>query len=83
MRGKGEAQSATAEQVRATLESLALERGVSLAELSRMIRRNEAYLQQFIRRGTPARLAEDDRLMLARYFRIDERLLGAREPWTP
>lgn len=73
----------TPAQVRAILESLALERGHSLAKLSRMIRRNDAYLQQFVKRGTPKRLAEEDRLMLAKLFRVDERVLGAREPWRP
>jgi transcriptional regulator with XRE-family HTH domain len=75
--------TATTEQVRVTLERLAAERGDSLADLSRMIGRNAAYVQQFIRRGTPARLSEDDRLKLAQYFGIDERELGAREPWMP
>ena len=74
---------ATPAQVRATLARLANEKRVSLAALSRMIRRNEAYLQQFIRRGTPERLAEHDRLLLAQYFKIDERDLGARDPWKP
>jgi repressor LexA len=35
-----------------TLEQLAAARGVSLSELSRLIGRNLAYLQQFVRRGT-------------------------------
>ena len=55
----------------------------SLASLSRMIGRNPAYLQQFISRGTPRRLDEDDRLVLAKFFDIDERELGARDPWVP
>lgn len=71
------------DQVRKALEQLAIERGESLGALSRMIGRNDAYLQQFIRRGTPAKLGEDDRLLLAQHFGIDERLLGAREPWQP
>lgn len=71
------------DQVRKTLEQLAIERGESLGALSRMIGRNDAYLQQFIRRGTPSRLAEDDRLRLAQFFGVDERMLGAREPWAP
>ena len=74
---------ATPDQVRATLARLVEADGASLAALSRMIRRNEAYLQQFINRGTPERLAELDRLLLAQYFRIDERELGARDPWKP
>lgn len=73
----------TSKQVRETLRHLATDRGVSLAELSRMIRRNNAYLQQFVSRGTPVWLPEDERLLLARFFDVDERLLGAREPWVP
>ncbi len=69
--------------VRAYLQRLAEERGNSLMSLSKLIGRNPAYLQQFVARGSPAVLAEDDRLVLAKHFRIDERLLGARDPWTP
>lgn len=68
---------------RLRLTMLVADRGASLAELSRMIGRNAAYLQQYVERGTPRRLGEDDRLALAQHFRVDERELGAREPWTP
>ena len=59
-----------------TLEGLAAARGVSLSELSRLIGRNVAYLQQFVRRGTPRRLDERDRAMLAQFFGVEEALLG-------
>jgi phage repressor protein C with HTH and peptisase S24 domain len=64
-----------------TLEQLAVARGVSLSELSRLIGRNLAYLQQFVRRGTPRQLAERDRATLAQFLGVDEALLGgpARE----
>lgn len=65
-----------AETVGETLERLAAAQGVSLSELSRVIGRNLAYLQQFVRRGTPRRLAERDREMLARFLGVDEVLLG-------
>jgi len=68
---------------RLRLTMLAADRGASLAALSRMIGRNAAYLQQYVERGTPRRLGEDDRLALAQHFMVDERELGAREPWTP
>jgi repressor LexA len=61
---------------RAVLDRLVTDGGDSYAALSRMIRRNDAYLQQFVRRGTPRLLAERDRKLLAAYFRIDESLLG-------
>lgn len=70
-----------AETVGETLERLAAAQGVSLSELSRMIGRNLAYLQQFVRRGTPRELAERDRRLLAQFFGVDETMLGgeARE----
>lgn len=61
---------------RAALEGLIRDRGEDLAGLSRLIGRNAAYLQQYIRRGTPKRLAEQDRRVLARYFEVDEAVLG-------
>lgn len=64
---------------RATLARLIGERGEDYAGLSRLIGRNAAYIQQFIKRGTPRRLAEADRRILARYFGVDEALLGAPE----
>jgi phage repressor protein C with HTH and peptisase S24 domain len=67
---------------RAELERLIVERREDYAGLSRLIGRNAAYIQQFIKRGVPKRLAEEDRRKLARYFNIDESLLGGppREP---
>jgi cyanate lyase len=58
-------------------------RGLSLASLSRMIGRNAAYVQQFVDRGSPRRLPEDERRLLAMALDLDERKLGARDPWTP
>lgn len=62
--------------VRSTLEALVRERGEDYAALSRLIGRNPAYIQQFIKRGTPQRLAEEDRRTLAAYFRVPEEMLG-------
>ncbi len=50
--------------VRRTVERMITERGLDLSTASRMIGRNPAYLQQFIKRGTPRRLPEEDRLRL-------------------
>lgn len=61
---------------RETLESLIRDRGDDYASLSRLLGRNAAYIQQYIRRGTPRKLDEDDRRTLARYFRVDEVVLG-------
>lgn len=62
---------------RAALERLVAERREDYAALSRLIGKNPAYIQQFIKRGIPRRLNEQDRRTLAGYFRVDERLLGA------
>ena len=61
---------------RSRLTELAVEAGTSLAWLSRAIGRNDAYLQQFVKRGTPRRLDEEDRRWLAAYFNVDESALG-------
>ena len=61
---------------RLVLERLCAERGEDFAGLSRMLGRNAAYIQQFVRRGVPKRLKEDERRKLARYFSVPEALLG-------
>ena len=70
---------------RVVLERLCAERGEDFAGLSRMLGRNPAYIQQFVRRGVPKRLKEEERRKLARYFAISEAVLGgpaeeARDP---
>lgn len=64
---------------RTRLLELATARGISLARLSELIGRNQTYLQQFIRKGSPRKLEEGDRRTLARFFGIDEAELGAPE----
>ncbi|TPG12624.1 S24 family peptidase [Sphingomonas oligophenolica] len=61
---------------RARLRELAAARGDSLAALSAMLGRNLAYLQQFVTRGSPRRLADDDRQRLSDYFGVDPTELG-------
>jgi phage repressor protein C with HTH and peptisase S24 domain len=65
---------------RAALAALIEGRGEDYAGLSRLLGRNPAYIQQYIKRGTPRRLAEQDRRRLAGYFGVDESLLGGPEP---
>jgi hypothetical protein len=62
---------------RARLEALSKEADASLAALSRMLGRGPAYLQQWVRYGTPRRLAERDRRVLADFFGVSEETLGA------
>lgn len=61
---------------RRTLEQLCRERGDDFAGLSRMLGRNPAYIQQFVRRGVPRRLKEEERRKLALYFGVSESVLG-------
>lgn len=61
---------------RAALATAASARGESLSALSRLIGRNAAYLQQYVTRGTPRRLAEADRRKLARYLGLSDAALG-------
>lgn len=58
------------------LERLCSERGEDFAGLSRMLGRNPAYIQQFVRRGVPKKLKEEERKKLARFFGVSESLLG-------
>ena len=64
---------------RQRLLELAQAGGVSLAALSDMIGRNPSYLQQFIRKGSPRKLEEQDRRTLASFFGVDESELGGPE----
>ncbi len=65
------------EDPRAILDRLCREQGVDYARLSAVIDRNPAYIQQYIKRGTPRRLAENDRARLAAFLGVSESLLGA------
>ena len=68
----------TPDAPRARLLSLSQARGVSLAALSELLGRNPSYLQQFIRKGSPRKLEEQDRATLARFLGVGEEEL--REP---
>ncbi|SIN59671.1 Phage repressor protein C, contains Cro/C1-type HTH and peptisase s24 domains [Parasphingorhabdus marina DSM 22363] len=65
---------------RARLDQLIRSQGDDYASMSRFLGKNPAYVQQFIKRGTPRRLAEDDRRKLAAYYRISETELGGPVP---
>ena len=62
---------------RTHLEKLIRENGHDFAAISKMLGKNPAYIQQYIRRGSPKKLDEDDRRRLAEFYGVDERLLGA------
>ena len=67
------------DQTRRRLLDLAHARNLGLAELSRLIGRNPTYLQQFVKKGSPRKLDENDRRTLARFFAVNETELGAAE----
>lgn len=64
------------EDPRAVLERLIAENAADFAGLSKLIGRNPTYIQQFIKRGSPKKLPETERGILARYFGVDESVLG-------
>lgn len=68
---------------RAALEALIAERREDYAGLSRIIGRNPAYIQQYVKRGSPRYLAEGDRKRLADYFGVPESRLGGPEAAGP
>lgn len=63
--------------VRARILSGAQKKGVSLSALSVEIGRNVSYLHQFIHKGSPRKLDEDDRRKIAALLELDEGLLGS------
>ncbi|MCW5645750.1 MAG: helix-turn-helix transcriptional regulator [Sphingopyxis sp.] len=65
---------------RTTLDRLLAEKGIDYARLSQVIGRNPAYIQQYIKRGSPRRLAEQDRGRIAAYLGVSEALLGGPVP---
>jgi hypothetical protein len=64
---------------REVLDRLIRERGTNYGALSHLLGRNSAYIQQYVKRGSPRKLDEEDRRKLARFFGVDESLLGAPE----
>ena len=65
------------DDARRALDELIQKRGCNYSAISRLLGRNAAYIQQFIRRGSPKQLDEQDRAVLARFFGVDEKVLGA------
>ncbi|MEO9634183.1 MAG: S24 family peptidase [Parasphingorhabdus sp.] len=65
------------EDPRHALEELIRSNGHDFAAISKMLGKNSAYIQQYIRRGSPKKLDEEDRRKLAEFYDVDERLLGA------
>jgi hypothetical protein len=68
------------DNVREELDRLIQQRGLGYSEISRLLGRNAAYIQQFIKRGSPRKLDDADRRLLARFFGVDEQVLGGPPP---
>src|SRR3954452_5376541 len=68
---------------RVLLERLCAERGEDFAGLSRMLGRNPAYIQQFVRRGVPKRAEEEERGKIPRHFALSEAILGGPPEEAP
>ena len=69
--------------VRAKLRTLIASRGDSYAGISLLLGRNPAYIHQFITRGSPRKLSEEDRRVLARHYGVPEEDLGGQETLPP
>jgi len=61
---------------RTVLEQLIRKSGDDFASISAMLGKNPAYIQQYIRRGSPKKLDEQDRRKLADFYGVDEQSLG-------
>ena len=63
------------EEIRKKISRLIIERGLNYAQVSLAIGKNIAYLQQFIKNGSPRRLGEVERHKLAQILHVDEQEL--------
>ncbi len=65
-------------EARGRLQGVVRDKRSSLAELSRLIGRNDAYLQQYVTRGSPRHLDEPDLRKIAEFLGISPRLVETR-----
>ncbi len=63
------------EEIRKKIARLINERGLNYAQVSLAIGKNIAYIQQFIKNGSPRRLGEIERHKLAQILKVDEQEL--------
>lgn len=64
---------------RGRLQDMARDRRTSLAGLSRLIGRNDAYLQQYVARGSPRHLDEPDLRKIAEFLGVGPRVIATRQ----
>lgn len=77
---RGRLKEQVMDNVREELDRLIQQRRLGYSEISRLLGRNAAYIQQFIKRGSPRKLDDADRRLLARFFGVDEQVLGGPPP---
>ncbi len=65
-------------EARERLQDLVREKRTSFAALSRLIKRNSSYLQQYATRGSPRHLDEPDLRKIAQFLGISPRLIETR-----
>lgn len=70
------------DQIRKALADRMQERGVSMAELSRRLGRNHAYIQQFVS-GKQQNIPYEERIFIAEYLEMKPQLLGVAEKQQP
>lgn len=63
------------DEIRKKISRLIIERGLNYAQVSLAIGKNVAYIQQFIKNGSPRRLGEVERHKLAEILHVDEQEL--------
>lgn len=64
------------DDARRVLEQLIQSNGCNFTSLSRLLGRNDAYIQQYLRRQSPRFLDDSDIGTLARFFGVDPAILG-------
>lgn len=63
------------DNLRKKIENLLKDKGISLSSASTKIGKNVAYLHQFINKGSPVELPEEQRIKLANLLEVDEQEL--------
>jgi phage repressor protein C with HTH and peptisase S24 domain len=71
------------DDIRTHLEVMIKDRNEDFAGLSKLLGRNSAYIQQYIKRGVPRVLSEADRRKLARYFGVGDEEFGLEPSAQP
>ncbi len=67
--------------VRKLIAERIVDLGLNMAEVSRRLHRNETYLQQYLKKGSPRELPERERIMLSQILAVPEdSLRGASLP---